>query len=554
MGEGETTGFTPRAAFAPVAGSPDDDYHHENIARAIFNAVRSKGAEAITRREFEAALEINGILLDDRRMRETMERLACCADLEPIPFERFVGLLDPANATLVHRALRGDLVVPDFADFRNKLANIFEFCRDYRHGEVASYIPQLARVDPEHYALAVCTVDGQRFAFGDSDESYCVQSTCKPINYAAALDLLGVDAVHSHVGREPSGRSFNELTLNARGLPHNPMINAGAIMCASLIKPGAPLADRFDYVMNVWRSLAGGKRAGFDNSVFLSEKATADRNFALAYFMRENGAFPPDTRLHETLDFYFQCCSITVTAEQMAMVAATFANGGVSPLSDKRVFQSETTKNCLSLMYSCGMYDFSGEYAFTVGLPAKSGVSGSLFIVVPGVCGISLWSPRLDKLGNSVRGVEFSKRLVQTFAFHTYSGMVTDARLVDPRKSETERFVDNAVRLCSAAARGDVNELRRLVARGVDLGQSDYDGRTALHLAASESQTAAARYLLEHGAAPNPVDRWGRTPRDDARAAGCDDVLVMLAPHAPAEEEGPPAAGPVGAPPAPVHS
>lgn len=334
--------------------------------------------------------------------------------------------------------------------------------------------------------------------------------------------------VHRHVGREPSGRSFNELTLNDARLPHNPMINSGAIMCASLIKPNAPLAERFDYVMSVWKALAGNDHVGFDNSVYLSEKDTADRNFALAYFMRENKAFPPDTDLIATLDFYFQCCSITVTARQMAVIAATFANGGICPLTNNRVFSPGTTKNCLSLMYSCGMYDFSGEYAFTVGLPAKSGVSGSLFIVVPGVCGIAIYSPRLDKLGNSVRGVEFSKRLVEAFPFHTYANVVADHQLVDPRRSETASAVEPAFLMCAAASRGDVSEIRRLIAKGLDVNAADYDGRTALHLAASEGRLEAVRFLIDQGAAISPRDRWGNTPLDDAIRGGHEPLRELL--------------------------
>lgn len=500
----------------------------ENAAGSIFHSMRGDSDRSITRRGFETAIERAGILLNDPRIRETVQALKSRTDLEPISLTEFREILHPANVSLLHRALRGDLIIPDFDRFAHILSQIFEFVRDYRGGDVASYIPQLARVDPELYAMAVCTVDGQRFSVGDDEERYCVQSTCKPINYAIALDQLGAAQVHRHVGREPSGRSFNELTLNGQDLPHNPMINAGAIMCSSLVKPGLPLADRFDYVMSIWRALSGGEKAGFDNSVYLSEKDTADRNFALAYFMREARAFPPGTDLLATLDFYFQCCAITVHAKQMAVVAATFANGGICPLTDKRVFSPATTKNCLSLMYSCGMYDFSGEYAFTVGLPAKSGVSGSLFIVVPGVCGIAIYSPRLDKLGNSVRGVEFSRRLVETFAFHTYANVVAEQRLIDPRRNEMAHSVEPAYLMCAAAARGDVSEIRRLIAKGIDVNCADYDGRTALHLAACENKVETVRFLIAQGVALAPVDRWGNTPLDDALRAGHGAVAALL--------------------------
>jgi glutaminase len=497
-------------------------------AQAMYASFAEGPDGMVTRAGVEAVLAENGLRLDDPRLASLSRFLDRRPLQEPINFEDIAHAIVGVNTTLLTRALRGELIIPDFNPFTRRLANIFELVQSSRSGTVASYIPQLARVNSDAFAMAVCTIDGQQFWMGDVAEPYCVQSTCKPINYAIAHDRLGADVVHRHVGREPSGRSFNEITLNSKGLPHNPMINAGAIVCASLIAPEFSPADRFDSIITTWRALAGGRPVGFDNAIFLSERDTADRNFALAYFMRENGAFPPSTDLRATLDLYFQCCSIAITAPQMAIVAATLANGGVCPLTNERIFKSETVKNCLSLMASCGMYDFSGEFAFTVGLPAKSGVSGALFITIPGVCGIALWSPRLDGLGNSVRGVEFSKRLVNEFAFHGFTDLVADSRKVNPRRSSTEIFVDEAMHLCAASAKGDINELRRLVARNVDINRSDYDGRTALHLAASDGRVDAVRFLLERGANTDVLDRWGNRPLDDAERGRHVDIIDAL--------------------------
>ncbi|MEM9262727.1 MAG: glutaminase A, partial [Pseudomonadota bacterium] len=493
---------------------------------SIYRSLRNSGTGGVEVKSVTNALAREGLSVGDPRLKQTFKHLSKReGTLSP---DDLLEVIAPEETTLIARALQGDLVIPEFFDFRNRLENTFEFCREFETGDVAAYIPQLARVNPDFYGLGVCTIDGQRFSLGDDDESYCVQSTCKPISYSIALDTIGPRTVHSHVGREPSGRSFNELTLNNAGLPHNPMINAGAIMCASLIRPHHPQADRFDYVMGVWKALAGRGSIGFDNSVYLSEKETADRNFALAYFMRENGAFPENTDIIKTLDFYFQCCSITLDVRKMAAVAATFANGGICPLTNQRVFQSETVKNCLSLMYSCGMYDFSGEYAFTVGIPAKSGVSGAMMLVVPGVCGIAIWSPRLDRLGNSVRGVEFSKRLVDLYAFHTYADLVADHTRIDPTRRNVDRGTDDAARFCAASARGDIGEMRRLIARGVDAAASDYDGRTGLHLAASEGAVAAVDFLLDIGCSPTAADRWGHTPIEDAEQAGHSAIVDKL--------------------------
>jgi glutaminase len=333
--------------------------------------------------------------------------------------------------------------------------------------------------------------------------------------------------VHQHVGREPSGLAFNELTLNPKGLPHNPMINAGAIMSSSLIKPEADMADRFDFLSTLVGRLTGGSEPGFDNATFHSERATADRNFALAHYMREVGAFPADTNLLSTLDLYFSACSLLTNTRSMAAIAATLANGGVCPLTDEPVFHQETVKNCLSMMYSCGMYDYSGEFAFTVGIPAKSGVSGAILAVIPNVLGIAVWSPRLDAHGNSVRGVALLERLVETFNFHNYDNLVQSSK-IDPRRPRQSAELNATYQSIFAASTGDLNELRRLVARGHDLNSPDYDGRTPLHLAAAEGQAEAVRYLLGQGVNIDPRDRWNHTPEDDARRHKQARALELL--------------------------
>jgi glutaminase len=326
-------------------------------------------------------------------------------------------------------------VIHDFEGFGRELGDIFERVRGEKDGAVATYIPQLARVNPEAYGAAVCTIDGSQWAVGDANEEFTAQSTMKPINYCIAVEELGVDTVHETIGREPSGRGFNVLTLNHENRPHNPMINAGAIATCSLIKKGAPLAERFDHVTEYWQRLAGGAKPGFSNTVYLSERDKGDRNFALGYFMREKRVFPEGTDLIQTLEFYFQCCSIETTCERTAVIAATLANGGVCPITNERVLGFDTVRACLSLMYSCGMYDFSGEFAFTVGLPAKSGVSGGLMVVIPNVLGLCIWSPRLDSLGNSVRGLAFCHELVARYNVHNYDDLVNSLeKKRDPRR------------------------------------------------------------------------------------------------------------------------
>ncbi|MGB3619641.1 MAG: glutaminase A [Catalinimonas sp.] len=480
--------------------------------------------------EFYQNLARQGITHDDPRLREANRAI----DRECIE-ENGHRLIDPealgriaGTKQIIGRSLNRHNIIPDFEGFIADLHDICDRVLPLTDGHVATYIPQLKKVDPELFSVAVCTVDGQTYALGDTDVRFTLQSSHKPVNYALALEELGEERVHQHVGKEPSGVSFNALTLNQRGLPHNPLINAGAIMTSGLIGRELDLADRFDLVVSTWRRLNGGEGHTFDNATYLSERGTADRNFALAYFMRENGAFPPNTDIKEVLDFYFQCCAVESSAPQLARVAATFANSGVNPFTQERVFRPRTVMNTLSIMYTCGMYNYSGEFAFAIGLPAKSAVSGALWLVVPNVMGIAVYSPRLDENGNTVRGVAFARELVRRFNFHNYDALnveLDDKK--DPRRQKYQTKAQEVMSLIFAASYGDLDEVKRLHALGVDLNAGDYDGRTALHLAAAENQRAVVEYLLANGARRDVKDRWGGTPLKDAKK-GRHPVIVKL--------------------------
>ncbi|MDX2088307.1 MAG: glutaminase A [Kofleriaceae bacterium] len=520
-------GAPPRRAKPPARNELEvvsEDARDRRLLRAL--DVGNTGL--YPRRVLTEALVRNGLRTDDVRIAETMKRLTTFAEDTALDGDQMLEVIRP-NVSIIERTLRGNLVIPEFPAFCQEVQEIFEASAKNETGKVATYIPQLARVSPHHFGMALCTVDGQRHSIGDTEVDFSVQSCTKPVNYCIALEELGEEAFHRTVGREPSGRGFNELTLNKDNKPHNPMINAGAIATCSLIKNDAPLADRFDHVMAQWERLSGGRKAGFSNAVYLSERQTADRNFALGYFMKEKGVFPESANLIETLEFYFQCCSIESNCERMSVIAATLANGGVCPITGERVLAPSTVRSCLSLMYSCGMYDFSGEFAFSIGLPSKSGVSGALMVVVPNTMGFCTWSPRLDALGNSVRGIEFCKRLIERFNFHNYDNLVGSmGTKKDPRARPEDQRADAVNQLCWAASQGDLLGIQRLVVRGIDLNLADYDGRTALHLAASEGQAHIVEALLARGVTVNPRDRWGNTPLDDALRGPHAEVASLL--------------------------
>uniref|UniRef100_F1L7W4 glutaminase n=1 Tax=Ascaris suum TaxID=6253 RepID=F1L7W4_ASCSU len=246
--------------------------------------------------------------------------------------------------------------------------------------------------------------------------------------------------------------------------------------------------------------------------------------------MREHKCFPANTSIQDTLDLYFQLCSIETNADTLAVMAATLANGGVSPLSEQRVVCNRAVRDTLSLMYSCGMYDYSGQFAFTVGLPAKSGVSGDMIIVVPNVMGICIYSPALDPLGNTVRGVKFAEQLVEKFNFHNYDSLVySETHKIDPRKTVREARHESISNMMYAARAGDISAIQRYILLGVSIHDRDYDERTVLHIAAAEGNDYVLKFLLDRWKeSPDPVDRYGRTPLDDAKEFGRVKCVELL--------------------------
>ncbi|MEB3300327.1 MAG: glutaminase A [Candidatus Sericytochromatia bacterium] len=287
-------------------------------------------------------------------------------------------------------------------------------------GEVATYIPELAKADPEAFGVAFCTVEGQVGTAGDAGTAFTIQSVSKPFLFGMALDAHGRQAVGQRVGVEPTGDPFNAIiTLEQHTKrPHNPMVNAGAIAVASMV-PGLAPADRLNHLLEGLGRYAG-RRLHVDTSVYLSERATGHRNRAMAHLMLNFGML--DGAVEEVLDLYFQQCSVLVTARDLAVMAAVLANRGVHPLTGERALGEGHVRDVLSVMFSCGMYDASGRWMHEVGLPAKSGVGGGILAVVPGRMGLAAFSPRLDPHGHSVRGMAAIRELARALGLHVFGG------------------------------------------------------------------------------------------------------------------------------------
>ena len=284
-------------------------------------------------------------------------------------------------------------------------------------GELANYIPELTRANPSHFGVALATADGQIYEVGDSEVLFTIQSISKPLVYGLALEDHGPSAVLSRVGVEPTGEAFNSIVMDeVNNRPFNPMVNAGAIATTSLVKGNGP-EERFARILDMFSRYAG-RKLSVDESVFESERSTGHRNRAIAYLQLNSGMIQEPVLEH--LDLYFRQCAILVSARDLAMMAATLANNGVNPVTGEVAIAAEHVKTVLSVMASCGMYDYSGEWVYRVGLPAKSGVGGGILAVLPGQFGFGVFSPRLDAHGNSYRGIEVCKELSQRFYLHVY--------------------------------------------------------------------------------------------------------------------------------------
>jgi glutaminase A len=306
----------------------------------------------------------------------------------------------------------------DRAALEVTLVAVHQEARDARDGALATYIPALAEVDPDAFAVALCTVDGHTLVAGDHGRRFTLQSVANPFCYGLALEQRGRELVERFVNVEPSGNPFNAIALDPRtNRPPNPMINAGAIGIAAL-QPGADPDDRLRRLLDRLAPFAG-RPLDLDHAVLDSEWATADRNRSIAYLMRNFGMLAGGD-LDGALRLYLQSCAVLVDCRDLAIMAGTLANGGVNPVTGALALAPEHLRDVLSVMLTCGMNEWAGEWTYRVGLPAKSGVGGGVLAVVPGALGIAVFSPRLDARGNSVRGLRVCEALAQRLRLHVF--------------------------------------------------------------------------------------------------------------------------------------
>jgi glutaminase len=298
--------------------------------------------------------------------------------------------------------------------------------RCYRPGR-GYYAPDEARQESREFAVSLVATDGELHHVGGQEVPFALQSISKVLAYGLALEDHGRDEVLRRVGVEPSAEAFNSIAFDEPNRrPFNPMVNAGALVTTDLVRGKDP-EEKLERILAKLRLWAANPSLEVDRDVFERELRTADRNRAIAYLMRSQGMIGGDAEA--TLALYLHQCSIKVTCRDLAVVGATLANGGVNPLTGELALRRDRVRDVLSVMYTCGMYDFAGQWAYEVGVPAKSGVSGAILAVIPGKLAIGVFSPGLDQFGNSVRGVRVCEEMSERLGLHVFATEAEDVML-----------------------------------------------------------------------------------------------------------------------------
>lgn len=349
--------------------------------------------------------------------------------------------------------------VPDY------LHEVSDACAGSLGGEVASYIPELASSDPDRFGVALATVDGAVYSVGDSGVEFTIQSISKVFVYGLAVLEHGLEDVLEKIDVEPSGDPFDELSLETgTGRPSNPMINAGAITAHTLVGPSDP-DERFERIRAHLSALAG-RELSADERVWQSELATSDRNLAFAHLLRTHGIVTESAE--DVITSYSRQCAVLVTTRDLAVMAATLANGGVQPVTGERIYAPALVRHLLSVMLTCGMYDSAGDWASAVGIPAKSGVGGGIIGALPGQVGLASFSPRLDRHGNSVRGIEVFERLSHDMGLHLMSVAPPARSVLHSSRVEGEGEGEDAVRIYELAGVIGFSGAERVIQRIAD--------------------------------------------------------------------------------------
>ncbi|RXM92152.1 Glutaminase liver isoform, mitochondrial [Acipenser ruthenus] len=456
-------------------------------ADVLFESFASEGG--VNMANFFEAVWSSGIRKSDPRIKDCyllMKKLQQAdGTVDRNTFHRCVT----GFVSFILKALQGRFVIPDFPTFTEETQKIFMKCK-----QLSSFKSELDSLenDSRKWGVSICTADGQRLSLGDCAEP-CLLGECSwPLLYGIAVEQFSADYVHRYVGMEEFSKHDSSFTLTKQGIPHSPLVETGAIITSSLLQLAAGLGveeeEKYESVLNLFRRLCNKGNVNLNCTRHQNLRKESIRLHALSFFLQEKKCFPESVDIGAALDLMLQGLSTEVTCESGAAMAATLANGGLCPLSDDQT-----------------------------SIPAKSSKNGLVLAVVPGVMGIACWSPELDAFGNSWKGVHFCQELVSAFQLHSFDIRTPFRQVVTYRQWKAESEGYQIMNVLLAAYRGDVRSLRRYLLSGADVNSVDYDGRSALHVAASEGHLEVIKFLIENAGADHmATDRWGNTPLQES--------------------------------------
>ncbi|XP_035859352.1 glutaminase liver isoform, mitochondrial [Sander lucioperca] len=521
----EDRGFPPAQPWFPPQQSPSK---RRGAADILFDSFASDGRININ--QFFEAVWSSGLHRSDPRLRECFFHLRKLQDAEGSVDRNTFHRCVTGSVSLILKALQGRFVIPDFSTFTEETQKLFSRCRQL------SSVQEKESMDSSKWGVSICTVDGQRLSLGDWAGPQLLGEVSWPLVYGVAVDLLGSDLVHRYVAVETYSSHNSPFTLTKTGIPHSPLTETGAIVTTSLLQLAGRLCaeeeEKYDSVLNVIRRLCNKEHANLNCTSYQSSRKASVRLHALSFYLQEKKCFPEKTDINAALDLMMQCASTEITCESGASMAASLANGGLCPLSGDQVLSPAATRCMLSVMQVAGMKDYSSTFHFKTSVPAVSSSRGALLAVVPGVLGLMAFSQETDACGNPWRAVHFCQELISTFQLHSFDIRTPFRQILAYRQWKAESEGYQIMNVLLAAFKGDVQTLRRYFLSGVDVNAVDYDGRSALHVAAAEGHVEVIRFLLQNtGSNAVLKDRWGSSALQEAQRHNWDAAVQLLLGH-----------------------
>ncbi|XP_073975770.1 glutaminase liver isoform, mitochondrial-like isoform X2 [Rhodnius prolixus] len=429
------------------------------------------------------------------------------------------------NWYLFFKALTKSMVIPKFEELRHAVGVLYGEIEGDVTGETSNYIPEIKNTCPDLWAVSICSTDGQKCSFGDYLVPLTIQDISYPFLYAKCLDLFGSATVLEYVGieRKPADVSVKNSKANNRAF--NPMTDSGAISLSTLFcdndKRTGTAADKHYEFFEFMKALCGNNHFQICTPAYVSVRQKDDLSRSIAYAMLNQGHLPNDTDIPTIMDFYFEARSLEVTCDGLAVMAATLANFGVNPYTNEKLISPISVKAVLSAMHNWGNYGYSGVNAFYLGLPSKHSVAGAFMVVVPGMLGLILYSPRINDNEVGEKNIDFAMKFVKKFDLHPLSNSSKEMKKRFGTRKIPEVPCENYCKIFTAVFNNDLEEVMNLTKGNKKIVfEKDLEGRTILHLAAIKGHFEIIKFVTSNFRKLSSVkDRFGRVPREYVKAS-----------------------------------